>query len=292
MIVGVTGNPRYEGLRALLARVSRAATVHGFSLQTESDLAKLWPAPVARLDLDGAPPDLVVCFGGDGTFLRTARVVGARRIPILGVKIGRVGFLTTAVPDTLDDALAAAAAGAYQVEPRRVLSAALVDATGRVFKEATALNDVAVHKAGVARVIRLRVMLDDEEIGAFASDGLIVATPTGSTAYSLSAGGPVVVPSVDAVVVTPICPHTLAVRPIVVPADARLTIDLMPPYPEEEEVLVSYDGQVGEALDRGMRVVVTRGAYEALLVRLGTEGFFARMRRMLSWGDLTDRERE
>jgi NAD+ kinase len=139
-------------------------------------------------------------------------------------------------------------------------------------------------------VNRLRVLTDDEEIGAFASDGLIVATPTGSTAYSLSAGGPVVVPAVDALVVTPICPHTLAVRPIVLPGSCRITVMRLPPF-GGEEVLISADGQVGEVLDDGMKVVVTRGAYDALLIRLETEGFFSRMRRALQWGDLTDRER-
>jgi NAD+ kinase len=290
MIVGVTGNPRYEGLEALLGRVASAAARHGFSLQSEPDLAGVWRAPVPPLDLTGQPPDLVVCFGGDGTLLRTARLVGPHGIPILGVKIGMVGFLTTAVPDTLDAALAAAARGDYQGEAHCTLAAATVDARGRVYRQATAVNDVVVHKAGVSRVIRLRLLLNDEEIGAFAADGLIVATPTGSTAYSLSAGGPVVVPAVDAFVVTPICPHTLAVRPIVVPASARISIEVLPPL-GEEDLIVSYDGQVGESLGEGARVIVARGTYDARLIRLGSGGFFARMRRMLQWGDLTDRER-
>jgi NAD+ kinase len=290
MIIGVTGNPRYEGLRALLRQVATAAATHGISLQSEPELVPLWPAPVPTLDLTGRRPDLVVCFGGDGTLLRTARLVGPHGVPLLGVKIGQVGFLTTAVPETLDDALAAAVRGDYRVEARCTLAASSVDAHGRVYRQATAVNDVVVHKAGVARVIRLRLLQNDEEIGAFASDGVVVATPTGSTAYSLSAGGPVVVPAVDAFVVTPICPHTLAVRSIVVPASARITIEVLPPL-GEEDVFVSYDGQAGEVLAERARVVVTRGAYDAQLVRLGTEGFFARMRRMLQWGDLTDRER-
>ena len=290
MILGVTGNPRYEGLQALLERVARAAERLGFTPHVEADLAHLWPAHATALDPAAAAPDLVICFGGDGTLLRTARFVGPYGSPILGVKIGMVGFLTTATPDMLDSALQAVARGNYQVEPHWTLAASVVDPDGQARAPAPAVNDVVVHKAGVARVIRLRILVDDEEIGAFASDGLIVATPTGSTAYSLSAGGPVVVPSVDALVVTPICPHTLAVRPIVVPRAARITIDVLPPH-GEEEVLVSYDGQVGESLEPGTRVVVTRGAWDAQLVRLGTERFFARMHRLLQWGDLTDRER-
>jgi NAD+ kinase len=290
MIVGITGNPRYEGLRDLLEQVARTGATLGFSLQSEPELNDLWASAVEPLSLDGAHPDVILCFGGDGTLLRTVRLVGPRRIPILGVKIGRVGFLTGAAPATLDQALKQVAGRHYTIEPHRALSAAIVDGQGRTCRHAHALNDVVVHKAGVSRVIRLRVLTDEEEIGAFASDGLIVATPTGSTAYSLSAGGPVVVPSVDALVVTPICPHTLAVRPIVLPGSSRITIARLPPF-GEEEVLVSADGQVGEELGEGMKVIVTRGAYEALLIRLETEGFFSRMRRALQWGDLTDRER-
>jgi NAD+ kinase len=179
--------------------------------------------------------------------------------------------------------------GAYIVEPHHALEAEIVDAGGATCRRAVAVNDVVVHKAGVARVVRLRMLVDREEIGTFASDGLIVATPTGSTAYSLSAGGPVVVPSVDAFVVTPICPHTLAVRPIVVPDTAHLTIEVVAPF-GDERVFVSYDGQVGEGLETGMRVVVHRSPWDARMIRLETEGFFTRMRRKLQWGDLTDRE--
>jgi NAD+ kinase len=290
MIVGVTGNPRYEGLEALLARVQDVSRARGFVLQTEMDLAEFWPTPVPPLDLDHQRPDLVLCFGGDGTMLRTARYIGPRAIPILGVKIGQVGFLTTATPETLDVALEAVAGRTYLVEPHHTLAADVVESGGVVRRETIAINDVVVHKAGVARVVRLRMMVNEEEIGSFASDGLIVATPTGSTAYSLSAGGPVVVPDVDAFVVTPICPHTLAVRPIVVSDTAEITIEVEEPV-GEEEVFVSYDGQVMETLEAGARVVVRRSPWDAQLVRLGMEGFFSRMRRKLQWGDLSDRER-
>lgn len=289
MIVGVTGNPRYEGLAALLARVLATARARGVGLQTEPDLAHLWSEPLPMLDLEHQCPDLVLCFGGDGTMLRTARLVGPRSIPILGVKIGRVGFLTTATPESLDMALDAMIRGDYAVEPHHALAAEIVDVDGTSRGQSAAVNDVVVHKAGVARVVRLRMLVDEQEIGTFASDGLIVATPTGSTAYSLSAGGPVVVPTVDAFVVTPICPHTLAVRPIVVPDTARITIEVVAPV-GEEQVFVSYDGQIGETLDVGMRVVVHRSPWDAQLIRLETEGFFTRMRRKLQWGDLTDRE--
>ena len=289
MIVGVTGNPRYLGLNVLLAQVHEAARARGFALETESDLAHLWPKPVPLIDFERRVPDAVLCFGGDGTLLRTARLVGPLGVPVLGVKIGLVGFLTTATPATLGEALAALVDGTYTVEPHHALAADIVDDTGAVRRHAVAVNDVVVHKAGVARVIRLQMLVDDEEIGTFASDGIIVATPTGSTAYSLSAGGPVVVPDVDAFVVTPICPHTLAIRPIVVPDSARITIEVITPA-GDEQVVVSYDGQVADTLDTGARVIVRRSPWDAKLIRLETEGFFTRMRRKLQWGDLIDRE--
>lgn len=290
MIVGVFANPAYVGLGDLLERLTRSANQHGLTLLPERALTSQWPVDGEPLDLEASLPDMMMCFGGDGTLLRTARAVGSREIPILGVKVGRVGFLTGVTPETLDAAVAALEAGKYSVDRRRTLHASILGHDDSVRSEGTALNDVVVHKAGVARVIRLRVTMGEEEIGMFSSDGLIVATPTGSTAYSLSAGGPILLPGVEALVVTPISPHTLAVRPIVVPGDAPISIEVPPPR-GEEEVLVSYDGQVGEALAGGERVLVTRTSYCVGLVRLESEGFFTRLRRQLQWGDLTDRER-
>jgi len=289
MNVGVVGNPRYAGLRALLSRVARAAPRLQLTLYSEAELAALWPEPVALL-ADGTHLDLLVTFGGDGTLLRGARLLAGREIPILGVNLGRMGFLTTASADTLDEALQAAATGRYQVEQRCMLESRLVASDGSERRGPLALNDVVLHKGGVARVIGLRVLLAGEEIGRYSADGIIVATPTGSTAYSLSAGGPVVMPGVDALVITPICPHTLAVRPIVVPGQSEVTIEQVPPV--GDEVSVSYDGQVGTILTPSDRLLVRRAASRVQLIRLGEEGFFSRLRRKLQWGDVSDRERD
>lgn len=287
MNVGVVGNPRYNQLQQLLAHLAREAPRHHITLYAESQLAGLWPGAVPSLD--GAQLDLLVTFGGDGTLLRGARLVAARDVPILGVNLGRVGFLTTATPHDLDAALASVARGDYAVERRQMLEGHHLSSSGAVRHAEVALNDVVVHKAGVARVIRVRVEVDDEAVGQYSADGIIVATPTGSTAYSLSAGGPVVVPGVDALVITAICPHTLAVRPIVVSGRSRIA--LVPEPPWGDDVLVSWDGQVGSGLEPGDRVVVSRSPAAVRLIRLGKEGFFARMRRKLHWGDLSDRER-
>src|SRR5438094_371858 len=187
-------------------------------------------------------------------------------------------------------ALAARGRRAHATGARLALAPFIGEKQGRSRPEPIVLNDAVVHKGGVARVIRLRVSVDGDEVGQYSADGIVVATPTGSTAYALSAGGPIVVPSVDAIVVAAICPHTLAVRPLVVPSNAAIAVEPIPPG--TEEVLVSFDGQVGTTMSTGERLVVKRAAHPVLLVRLGPEGFFARMRKKLQWGDLSDRERK
>jgi NAD+ kinase len=289
MNVGVVGNPSYRDLATLLATVAQAAPRLGITLYSEAQLLALWPEPKPRRFEPGQPLDVLLTLGGDGTLLRGARSLDGANTPVLGINLGRVGFLTTASSQSLDWALDAIVRRAYATEPRLALLPTLVDKQGKSRSEPTVLNDVVVHKGGVARVVRLRVSVDGDDVGQYSADGIVVATPTGSTAYSLSAGGPIVVPGVDAIVVTAICPHTLAVRPLVLPADVAVSIEPIPPW--TEEVLVSFDGQVSTTIQPGERVLVKRAARPVLLIRLGPEGFFTRMRKKLQWGDLTDRER-
>ncbi len=290
MNVGVVGNPSYRDLATLLATVAQAAPQLGITLYSEAQLLSLWPEPKPRRFEAGQPLDVLVTLGGDGTLLRGARVLDGANTPILGINLGRVGFLTTTSSQSLDWALDAMVRRAYATEPRLALLPMIVDKQGKSRSEPPVLNDVVVHKGGVARVVRLRVSVDGDDVGQYSADGIIVATPTGSTAYSLSAGGPIVVPSVDAIVVTAICPHTLAVRPLVLPSHAAVSIEPIPPW--TEEVLVSFDGQVGTTIQPGERLLVKSAARPVLLIRLGPEGFFARMRQKLQWGDLSDRERK
>jgi NAD+ kinase len=296
MNVGVVGNPNYPDLGAFLATLQHKASSVGLKLYTEERIQALWPAGDG-----GSPPllsqapstqlDLLITLGGDGTLLRGARLLNGANTPILGLNLGRVGFLTTAGPETFDWALDSIVRGAYATEPRLALQSTI---TGRGAKggrvEPLVLNDVVVHKGGVARVVRLKVSVDGDEVAQYSADGIIVSTPTGSTAYSMSAGGPIVVPTVDAIVVTAICPHTLAVRPLVLSATAVVTIQPIPPW--SDDVLVSFDGQVGTPIHPGERLDVRRAERPILLVRLGPESFFKRLRRKLHWGDLSDRVRK
>jgi len=258
MNIGVVGNPSYRDLKDLLAHLAQVAPRLGFALFTEESIATLWPEPAPPSLARSPQLDCLVTLGGDGTLLRGARTLNGGNTPILGVNLG-------------------------------ALEPTIIARGGKSRTEPVVLNDVVVHKGGVARVIRLRVSVDGEEVGQYSADGIVVSTPTGSTAYSLSAGGPIVVPSVDAIVVAAICPHTLAVRPLVVPAHAKVTVEPIPPW--TDDVLVSFDGQVGTTMQPGDRLVVQRADRPVLLVRLGPEGFFARMRKKLHWGDLSDRER-
>jgi NAD+ kinase len=286
MKVGVVGNPRYGDLKVVLEHVAVSAPHRGITLYSEPRLEPFWTRSVPSFE--GIDLDALITFGGDGTLLRGARLLGARETPILGVNLGRVGFLTTATRETLDSALDALVAGQCQIERRQALRAAIRDPEGEIRATQMAVNDVAVHKGGVARVIRVNVYIQGENVGPYSADGIIVATPTGSTAYSLSAGGPIVVPGVEAMVVTPIAAHTLAVRALVVPATYRIVIEPMAGW--ADDLLVSFDGQTGTTLAPGESVDVCRADHHVCLIRLGGEGFFERMRQKLHWGDLSGRE--
>ncbi|MSR03648.1 MAG: NAD(+)/NADH kinase [Gemmatimonadetes bacterium] len=286
MNVGVVGNPRYRGLAGILAGMAARAPGLGLTFFTEPELAPLWEGSVAPIGV--ADLDALVTLGGDGTLLRGARSLGRKPVPVLGINLGRVGFLTACTRNELDGALARLAAGDYVIEPRMALDAEIVGAGNPRFPLPPALNDVVVHKAGVARMIQLGVRVDDQDVGPYSADGLIVATPTGSTAYSLSAGGPIIAPDVEAVVITPICAHTLAVRPLVIPSTAVITITPISGW--AEDLLVSVDGQQAMTLGPDDTIEIGRSEHTVQLVRFGQRSYFARMRQSLRWGDLAERD--
>ncbi|HEY9449298.1 MAG TPA: NAD(+)/NADH kinase [Gemmatimonadaceae bacterium] len=280
--LGVVGNRRYEGLRDVLHALQRRAPELGIDLAFEQELDSLVDG--AQLLDDPSRIDAMLTLGGDGTMLRGARMVGTRQIPILGVNLGRLGFLTACGGDDLDAALERYVAGDYVVQRRMSLDAH----TSRNDSDRwRALNDVVLHKGGFARVVHLRVWVNGELIGAYAADGVIIATPTGSTAYSLSAGGPVVVPTVESIVITPISPHALAVRPVVLPPNAEVAVraDDGP-----DELLVTVDGQVGAIFTSADTLMVRRAERPVLVVHFRDTTFFSRMRRKLGWGGLRARD--
>jgi len=280
--VGLVGNRRYKAMDQILAALAAEAPRLGVRLVLES---KLSGAPDDG-GLDDDALDVLISLGGDGTLLRGARLACERGIPILGVNLGRVGFLAAAGPEAAVDTLGRVVKGEYTIESRLALTARV----GRHSSDFLAINDLVIHKGGIARIIRVAVAVDGQEVGVYSGDGIIVATPTGSTAYSMSAGGPIVVPGVDALVITAICPHTLAVRPLVVQASSALTLRVLDPVPAPEELLVSIDGQVAAQLAPQQEVTVVRASRPVLLARADAESFFVRLREKLQWGDLSDRQ--
>ncbi|HET6230734.1 MAG TPA: NAD(+)/NADH kinase, partial [Longimicrobiaceae bacterium] len=232
--------------------------------------------------------DLMLTLGGDGTLLRGARIVAHARVPVLGINLGHLGFLTSAAPEELERALQLWFAGDFELDERMALAVRFTREGGEEGGEYLALNDAVLHKGGVARVIRLVVRARHEEVGTYSSDGIILATPTGSTAYSLSAGGPIISPLVDCIIATPICPHTLAVRPLVLPADETITVEALSPA---DELILTIDGQEDLRLAPGEKVTVSCAPNRVRLVRFAGQTFFSTLRRKLRWGDLVERER-
>ena len=224
--------------------------------------------------------DLLVVLGGDGTMIATARMVGDAQTPVLGVNFGTLGYLTEFTVEEMLPALDAILAGAYTLDHRLMLSAEVFRAGERLMHDRV-LNDVVISKSALARIIEIEAWVDKKFVNCFRADGLIISTPTGSTAYNLSAGGPVIYPSMNAVVITPICPHTLSNRPLVVPDDVEFELVLKTP---REEVALTLDGQVGLPLEYNDRVVVRKSRTTFNLIQAHTRNYFDVLRNKLKWG--------
>ena len=228
----------------------------------------------------GEPCDLVVVLGGDGSLLSVARrLVGGA--PILGVNLGTLGFLTEINRSELYPTLLQVLAGRFGLEERALLEIQL-ERSGKLIREFRALNDAVVAKSALSRILQLALHVDGHLVARYRSDGLIVSTPTGSTAYNLSAGGPVLHPLLPVIVLAPICPHTLSLRPVVVPDTSRVEITL---ETRREEVYLTLDGQEGVGLIEGDRVRATRCPGTVRLVRSSGRTFYDSLRDKLHWGE-------
>jgi len=237
-----------------------------------------WPV-VGEAELDRMA--LVVVLGGDGTLIYASRLLAGRPVPILGVNLGSLGFMTEIPQGELFACLESALEGRFQVDRRMKLRCRLWR-NNHVFLEDEVLNDVVINKGALARIADHEMSIDGEYVTSYKSDGMIVATPTGSTAYALSAGGPIVHPSTDAVVVAPICPHALTQRAIVVPGDRTISIALRA---DVVDVFLTIDGQSGIPLEAGDRLDVVRSPNEVLLIRNPDIGYFQILRQKLRWGE-------
>jgi NAD+ kinase len=224
--------------------------------------------------------DLAVVVGGDGTLLAAARLLDDRQVPILAINHGALGFLTEVTLDEMYPALERVLGGHFITERRMMMDIALMRGRKRV-ADYRALNDAVINKGTVSRIIELEASVDGQYVSRFRSDGLIVATPTGSTAYNLSAGGPVMFPSMNAMILTPICSHTLTNRPIVLPEGVSIEIMLRS---AQSEAHVTIDGQVGQALETADRLKIRKSAVAVKLVSPADKNYFDVLRRKLKWG--------
>jgi NAD+ kinase len=239
------------------------------------------PEPVARDEMAARKPDLAIVLGGDGTLLAAARALAHADVPLLSVNLGSLGFLTEVPLGELYTTLEAWCSGTAGIEVRSMMRAELVCSKGnrRTFD---ALNDVVVAKGSIARMADYEVTIDGQPVAVFRADGVIVSTPTGSTAYNLAAGGPIVMPSVNAMLVTPICPHLLTIRPIVVPGDSAISVKVTG---VPNETYLTVDGQEAVPMHVGDEVHCRRSEYSVRLLRLKENGLFSVLRSKLKWGE-------
>jgi NAD+ kinase len=223
--------------------------------------------------------DAVSVFGGDGTFLYAGRIVAARGVPILGINLGSLGFLTEVKQERMRDAFKGLITGNYELEERMLLDVEVLK-KGDHFARYLALNDAVINKGALARIIELEVSVDAQLVTMTRSDGIIISTPTGSTGYSLSAGGPILHPTLEALIITPICPHTLTNRPVVVPDSAVVGVCLR----HGKDVMLTVDGQVGMPLDQGDCLRIGKARHPMRIIQIEASPFFKLLREKLKWG--------
>jgi len=282
--IGLVGRDRTPGIADVLAELRRILDSWEAEVFAEAGMREGVFSHASPLEAVGdGGMDLLISLGGDGTLLRGASSVPLGT-PILGVNMGHLGFLTSLPVTHLREGMEQIRRGDAWLDRRSTVEGDVVRNGGDLESSVWALNDLVLHKGGVARVVRLRLSVAwggrEEEIAKFSGDGIIVATPTGSTAYSLSAGGPILVPDMASLVVTPISPHTLAMRPLVLPVRGRLTIEALD---RVEELVLTADGRKGIPLGPGDRVVVRPGRDRVTLVRFPGQTFFDTLRRKLNW---------
>ncbi len=288
MRIGIVAKPDLVAARDTLAQLRAWLEARGLTACWAPDAAALLAAPaecVVERDALADRVDLIVVLGGDGTLLAMADRIARsdRDIPILGVNFGSLGFLTEITRPELLDALADVVEGRAQLDERMMLQATTTRA-GQTLDDTAVLNDVVFTRTAISRIIDLSVWVGDQFVTHVKADGLIVASPTGSTAYNLAAGGPIVHPAMDAFIITPIAPHTLSNRPIVVPAtrDVRVAVRT---DESGAEVYVTFDGQTGAPLAAGDEVTIRRARRTVKLVRASARTYFEVLRQKLKWGE-------
>jgi NAD+ kinase len=282
--MGVISRPRRSTLSALVPPLIRWLESRGLRVIYDEETASALPIPgeVQTREQLAQHSDILLVLGGDGTLLAAARVAAPRGIPILPVNMGSLGFLTSFTVEELYPALEETLAGRSSMSERVMLQVELLRGS-TVLDLQHVLNDAVVNKSTLARMIELELFIDDDFVCRYRADGLVVATPTGSTAYSLSAGGPIVHPSVEAFVITPICPHTLTDRPVVVRDSSTIEVKLAE---NSESVFLTLDGQKGIPMQSEDRIRITRSPQCLKLIQPPQKSYFEILRSKLKWGEV------
>jgi NAD+ kinase len=280
--VGIISKPAVPAAAELIPTLIRWLAERHLAVRYDENTAK-YAGTKSGISREHVPEgtDLIIVLGGDGTLLSAARALGPHKVPILAVNLGGLGFLTSVTLDELYPLLEQVLAGKHRTSERMMLDAEVIRG-GQAADRQCALNDAVVNKAALARMLDFDVHVDGNHVGRYRADGLVVSTPTGSTAYSLAAGGPIIDPDLDAFVITPICPHMLTNRPLVVPDTARIDLDFTA---AEEPVYITLDGQIGFQLKPNDRVTITKSKSRVSLVRPPSKTYFEVLRSKLKWGE-------
>lgn len=282
--IGVVVGPQKPAAVAVVRDLLNWSREHGVELHAAEPVAAAVGCPALALNGEELAEDLdlIVVLGGDGTMLGASRLIGMRRIPVLGINLGWLGYLTEFTQPELFTALEGVMQGSYEVDHRMMLEVG-VKHDGQITETYRALNDAVVNRAVRAQMVELECFVDEQFVNSFRADGMIIATPTGSTAYSLSAGGPIVHPSVSAILLTPICPHMLSNRPVVLPGESVVEIALKR---AGEDVMVAIDGQKSIELTPKDRIILLRSQTTFDLVRPTNRNYFEVLRTKLKWGNM------
>lgn len=277
--LGIITKPGEPRAAELAARIAEWAAARGVSLVVNNPLADFPSETNPAADNDIACCDLLVALGGDGTMISTVRLVSGRGTPVLGINLGTLGYLTEFSVENAMSALESVARGDYHVVKRMLLEWQVLR-DGTPVGSGSALNDVVVNKSALARIIEIDCSVGSDYVTTYRADGLIVATPTGSTAYNLSAGGPIIAPEAEVISICPICPHTLTNRPLVLPYDVEIKLRL---NTRDAEVMLTSDGQTGMPLLAGDRVEITRSPRTFNTVSAKDRDYFEILRSKLKW---------
>ena len=279
--VGIIANVAKEKSPEYTASLREWLLTRGIDVYLEEGIAaKIGVVPGVEKGKLGSLVDLLVVFGGDGTILRTARLVRDRDVPIVGINLGVFGYLTEVNLDEMFSAMELILAGEFQVEKRMMLDVE-INGGAETFREGTVLNDVVINRGNLSRIVELETTVDGRYLTTFKADGLIIATPTGSTAYSLAAGGPIVFPELNSIIINPICPHTLTNRPIILPENAVIRVTLWTP---EQGATVTLDGQVSFTVKSGDTITIRKSRYVTTLVSSPHRDYLEILRTKLGWG--------